>query len=381
LPDLSKKRERDRLKVQRDPHYLKLAHGAYLGFRRGPDTWTARYRSRDGVQQYLALTEVASYDYDGAKRAAEDWFRQLGASAVRSVKRATVRAAAEAYLAHLMEHGRAEAAKEALGRFKLTLWSSPLADLPLESATRDDFRDWRRGLTAGRQPRSINRQVRAVIAALNFAVEEGGHIGNPMAWQLQPLADDTDEEGETAVFLDSGQRRALIAAAEPHAADFFRGLELTGARPKELAGALVRDFDGAAIKLSHRKGRPVKLRVRFTVLGTDGVEFFSRVVKGRNAKDPLFTEDGSQPWRRHMWARKARAAVARCNESGGSVILPDGVGAYAFRHARISELLQLHNIDPISVAHQTGTSLAMIERAYMRFIPSAMREKLAAVKA
>ncbi len=56
------------------------------------------------------------------------------------------------------------------------------------------------------------------------------------------------------------------------------------------------------------------------------------------------------------------------------------VGPYAFRHARISELLQIHGVDPLTVAAQTGTSLAMIEKAYLRFIPSAMREKLAGVK-
>jgi hypothetical protein len=60
--------------------------------------------------------------------------------------------------------------------------------------------------------------------------------------------------------------------------------------------------------------------------------------------------------------------------------LPEGIGAYAFRHARISELLQLHAVDPLTVAAQTGTSLAMIEKAYLKFIPSAMVEKLAAVK-
>jgi hypothetical protein len=48
--------------------------------------------------------------------------------------------------------------------------------------------------------------------------------------------------------------------------------------------------------------------------------------------------------------------------------------------ARISELLQVHGVDPLTVAAQTGTSLAMIEKAYLRFIPSAMREKLAHIK-
>jgi len=60
--------------------------------------------------------------------------------------------------------------------------------------------------------------------------------------------------------------------------------------------------------------------------------------------------------------------------------LPPGVSAYAFRHSRISELLQVHGIDPLTVAMQTGTSLQQIEKTYYKFIPSAMKAKLAAVK-
>ena len=52
MADLSKKRERGRLKIQRWPHYMKLAEGAYLGFRRGAETWHARYRDRDDEQHY-----------------------------------------------------------------------------------------------------------------------------------------------------------------------------------------------------------------------------------------------------------------------------------------------------------------------------------------
>ena len=60
--------------------------------------------------------------------------------------------------------------------------------------------------------------------------------------------------------------------------------------------------------------------------------------------------------------------------------LPIEASAYSFRHARISELLQIHSVDPLTVAAQTGTSLVMIEKAYLRFIPHAMREKLAGIK-
>jgi integrase len=76
-----------------------------------------------------------------------------------------------------------------------------------------------------------------------------------------------------------------------------------------------------------------------------------------------------------------RQAAKNVNEKAkGAARIPAGVGAYAFRHARISELLQIRNVDPLTVAVQLGTSLAMIEKAYLRFIPAAMREKLAGVK-
>ena len=99
------------------------------------------------------------------------------------------------------------------------------------------------------------------------------------------------------------------------------------------------------------------------------------------------TEDGEQGWRRHMWARGIRAAVKAHNvkpevmKSRSTRPLPLDASAYAFRHARISELLQVHSVDPLTVAAQTGTSVAMIEMAYLRFIPSAMQEKLKNLKA
>ena len=64
-----------------------------MGFRRGPDTWSARYRSRDGKQTHKFLG--GSLEFDEAKRQAEAWLAQLAGSAVRSIKRATVREALE----------------------------------------------------------------------------------------------------------------------------------------------------------------------------------------------------------------------------------------------------------------------------------------------
>jgi hypothetical protein len=111
MTDLSRKRERDRLAVRREPYWMRLGEGAHLGFRRGPDTWLARYRDREKHRQFFPLGE--GLDYDEAKRRAEEWLSQLAGSAVRAVKRDTVKAALESYLADLRRHGRNDAAKEA----------------------------------------------------------------------------------------------------------------------------------------------------------------------------------------------------------------------------------------------------------------------------
>lgn len=141
------------------------------------------------------------------------------------------------------------------------------------------------------------------------------------------------------------------------------------------------DFDGKVLKLAHRKGRPPKFRVRYVVLGQDGVAFFGQQAADKLSNPFLFTEDGEQPWRRHIWAREVRAAVTAMNEKArGKSRIPPGVGDYSFRHARISELFQIYGVDPLTVAQQTGTSIAMIEKACMRFIPAALQQKLEAVK-
>lgn len=375
MPDLSRRRERERLPVRREPHWQRLAKGCYLGFRRGPDTWIARYQKR-----YRALDIITSDDYDGAKRAAESWCASLGAAAVRQAVRGTVQDALETYLADLRRRGRSDSARVALGQFKLAVYSDPIASLKLEGATKDDFLEWRERFRTGRQPRSLNRLVRAVVAGLNRAVDLG-HVGNPAAWKLKPLADDTDDGGETAVFLSAEQRKALISAAEPHTAALLRGLELTGARPKELTTATVSDYDGESLGLAHRKGRPPKLRVRHVVLTADGIKFFDEHTQSKLPTELIFGEEGSRPWDRSAWAREFRAAAAKVNEEAlGKDRIPSTASAYSFRHARISELLQVHGIDPLTVAAQTGTSLRMIERAYFKFIQSAMLKKLASLQ-
>lgn len=148
-----------------------------------------------------------------------------------------------------------------------------------------------------------------------------------------------------------------------------------------MAAATVADLTVDSLKLSHRKGRSSKLRSRFVFLDPKCAAFFRKQAKGKLPAAPLFTEDGSQPWRRHRWGRAMREAIKQVNaKASGKHRIPPTASAYGFRHARISELLQLHNIDPIIIATQCGTSVAMIEKFYLRFIPSAMKANLAKLR-
>jgi integrase len=379
LADLSLKRTRERLAVRPDPYWQRLKEGAYLGFRRGPDTWIARWRDRDEKQNYQPLG--MALEFDEAKAKAEAWLEQVAGSAFRRPKVGTVKEALTAYIEDLKAQGRPSAAADALSKFKTCVWDDPYASLELEALTLDDSLEWRVRLQAGRKNRSVNRMVRSVKAGLTRARRRLGYRGNPAAWDLEALTDDIEDSGDTAVFLNADQRRALIKAANPNAALFLEGLERTGARPKELAAATVADLSGDSLKLASHKGRSGKLRSRFVLLDDDGAAFFKRQTKGKLPGAWLFTEDGSQPWRRHMWGRAIRAAIEAVNaKARGKKRIPPTASAYSFRHARISELLQLYGVDPLTVAAQCGTSLVMIEKNYLRFIASSYREKLNALR-
>jgi integrase len=381
MPNISTKKAQQRLKKRPEPYWQRLHKGCYLGFRRGPDTWIARYTIRDEEgryrHQYRALD---AHDYDKAKDAAEAWFDIMGSPAARVVKRGTVRAALETYLAYLCEQGREDTASNAENNhFKVTVWDDPIASRKLEDMTRTDFREWRERLREGRQNRSVNRQVRAVVAGLNRAVAEG-HSGNPEAWNIDPLADDV--EVEEPLFLNPKQRQSIINAASPACGDFLQSIEFTGGRPGELAATTIADLDkkGATLTLRHKKGRPPKVRARGVVLSDDALAFFKRQAKGKTPKAPLLVDPTGNPWGRHKWADEVQAAIAAVNaKARGESRIPKGASAYSFRHARISELLQDYGIDPLTVAHQTGTSLRMIEQHYHRFIAPALREKLAQI--
>ena len=384
MAKITNKTEREKLAVRREPYWLPLDKGRAVGFRRmGRDTWVARFRTPDNKQKYQALGDEVD-DYPKALKAAEVWFARMTSGARRSPTRGTVADALNAYIADLRKHGRESAADEGEARFKLTIGDAQLASQRLDRVTRDDFDAWRESLRDGRQNRSVNRQVRGVAAALNYATKKLGHVGNRDAWTLTALSDDVEESGEAAIFLNAAQRERLIGKAPPALRAYLRGLEHTGARPSELALATVADFDkvNGCLTLRHRKGRPARLKPRGVTLSESAIAFFTAQARSKLPGAPLISTADGKHWRRHPWSIGIRAAITAANEKAKPAQrIPLGASAYSFRHARISELLQLYGVDPLTVAAQTGTSLAMMEKYYFKFVPKALQDKLNAMVA
>jgi integrase len=383
MQNITTKAGREVLAERMEPYWYPLRKGAAVGYRaKATGTWIARYRDRGGKQHYQALGSHA--DFSAARTAAEDWLRKETDSIHRSPSHGTVRDALCAYVRHKRSIGRRASAWDAGQRFRLTVGrKNEFGRMKLEDVMRDDVETWRNGLRKGRQPRSVNRQVRAVVAALNFAVSKKGHAGKREAWKLDHLVDDA--ETNTAVFLTNEQRTRLVAAAPKNLAALLTGFTHTGARPSELAKATVADFDakGGTVTLRHNKGRGGKLRTRAVTLSDAGAAFFRAQARGKLPHAPLISNDEGLHWTDQQWCAGIEAAITAANETARKPVqrIPAGASAYSFRHTRISELLQLYGVDPLTTAQQTGTSVAMIEKHYFKFISGSMRDKLNAVKA
>jgi integrase len=117
-------------------------------------------------------------------------------------------------------------------------------------------------------------------------------------------------------------------------------------------------------------------------LSDEGIEFFKSQARRKLPKAALISNDEGTHWTDQQWCDGIASTITAVNKAAKKPVqrIPAGASAYSFRHTRISELLQVFKIDPLTTAQQTGTSVAMIEKYYFKFISSAMREKLNAVK-
>lgn len=365
---------RGKLKPQHEPYWVRITSGCYLGFRRMTATstgsWVARFRDVDaGKQKKESLGEFEelplSQRYDAAKRAAEVWFRHMGAGGKSEA--ITVKTACERYVSSLRANDREDAAKDAEGRFARWVNDAKIGRIGLQKLKPDDVWGWRTTLaktptkeqdkskpsTKLRADSTVNRDMTPLRAALNLALEDG-FAATSASWlvKLKPIP---DADGRRDVYIDIDQRRALIGASPPDLAVFLRALSMVPLRPGAMAALVVRNHD---VRLSTLTiGKDKKGQDRKITLPKSTNAFFAEQRKGKLPGTPLLTRADGQAWDKDAWKKPIKVAV----QAAG--LLP-ATTAMALRHSTITDLIVLHSLDTLTVARLAGTSLQMIEKHY-----------------
>ena len=361
------------LEPRRDPYWgPQIARGRYVGFRRidgQRGSWIARYRNDEGRQKFKALgPHGRGFGFDQAKVAALEWFRAHEAGAL--VKAApgsaiTVADACRSYVEDRRAQSGEEAAHDAEMRFRRCVYESELGRRALRDVRLAHVKAWRDRL--GLKPPSSNRTLTVLKAALNLAVKnrliDAGHA---IEWKVEVMPYSFKRR---TLYLDKKQRRALLAAAGEGAfRDLLEAAALTGARPGEIVGAQVRQFDARSGSMTFIGKTRVKVEPRTVPIAPAAVALFKRRAKGRKADELLFTRDDGAAWSRSDWDQLVRGAATAAK-------LPAGVVLYTLRHSWITQAIQ-SGMNTLDAAKLSGTGLKMIEEHYGHLVAGAARARL-----
>jgi integrase len=361
---------RRRLDPQPEPYWHKIVKGRYVGYRAGADTWVARMYL-NGANAFQALDSAR--DFESAKAKAEAWFAELtgGAEAHYLVDDA---------IADYIEHRRIENGEASAHEAELMLNKRALPKFKgreLASITTDDLSKWRNSFlpkpspddpdpeeTKRRAKDTANKHWNYLRAALALAFRNG-MVSTDAPWRrLKPF-------GKVAKSRDFYPTAEQVADLLKHCADDLRPLvraaALTGFRLQALTAARVGDFDPIAGTLDIKRD---KGHSRTATLSTAVIALFKSQVTGKLPSAYLFVRADGYPWTtsKSLHHRPFRDACAKAE-------LPRAFILYSLRHYAISRAL-LAGVNAYALAKNTGTSAAMIEKHYGKFIRSDVRDML-----
>lgn len=365
---------RGNLKARHAPYWQKIRAECHLGFRKTTltsiGTWIARYRDDDGKYQLNSLGSLDTLPghrrFDEAVKLAIQWFDHRSNGGVADS--ITAREACERFVQKKRDEGKIAAANDLEVRFRRWMYSDKkLSQTSLIKLTQGMIHDWRNKLTktpaihqdkkmeSGRPKAAstINREMAVLKAALNQAVRDG-YATSDIAWKYQ-LTSIKNATGRRDCYLDSNQRRTLIACAQADMAVFMKALSLLPFRPGAMASLTVGSFDmrlGVLTVGKDKSGMDRKIN-----LPPSTALFFSDQVKNKLPSAPLVARADGQFWNKDSWKHPFKEAVLAAN-------LPSDATAYALRHSTITDLIALHRLDTMTVAQLAGTSVMMIEKHY-----------------
>ncbi len=379
--DLSKVKERDALRNQREPYWQRIRPGCFLGYRpsarEGAGTWIARAYDED--QRCYRLRALGDFGrlpgrdrFADAKREAEAFAALVESGGQIDEKVETVEEACRRY---------AEMHPDAVGRFKRHVYTDPIARVKLAKLRRHHVQAWRKRLeekpalvtrrkkgpqvTRDRAPSSINRDMAMLRAALNTVLAPGAP-DTEAAWQ-EALKAIRNADRQRTLYLDRDQRRALLEEVNAEAEPFVRALCLLPLRPGAVAGLIAGNFDKRTSELTIGKDKSGKPRRILVPAGA--AKFFAAQAKGKLAHAPLLARANGKPWDKETWKRPIAEAVVAAK-------LPSGTTAYTLRHSTITDLVNC-GLPLLAVAQISDTSAEMIERHYGHLSRHAAAEALA----
>ena len=366
--DLSKVGERERLKVQREPHWQRLRAGCFLGFRPskrgGKGTWIARAYDEDtGKYRVKSLGDHGTLPgnemFTAAKRQAEALAELIEAGGHVRAKVETVADACKEYAKDRPEAGQ---------RFRRYVYGDPIAKVKLDKLRRRHVKEWRERLEAQpalvsrsklgepvhrlRAASTVNRDMTVLRAAL-AKVLSPGTPNTEAAWQ-EALKANQNANGRRTLYLDRDQRRKLLAETSAEAAPFIRALCLLPLRPGALAALTAGDFDRRTAELTIGKDKNGK--ARRIQLPAGAAKLLTAQAANKLPGAPLFMRGNGKAWDKNSWKLPVTAAVA-------SAGLPADATAYTLRHSTITDLVSA-GLPLLTIAQISGTSAEMIERHY-----------------
>ena len=367
---------RRRLDPQPEPYWHKIVKGRYVGYRAGADTWVARM-FLNGANAFQALDSAR--DFESAKAKAEKWFAELtgGAEAHYLVDDA---------IADYIEYRQIENGEASAHEAKLMLNKRALPKFKgreLASITTDDLSKWRNSFlpkaspddpdpeeTKRRAKDTANKHWNYLRAALALAFRDG-KVASDVAWRrLKPFKD----AGKGRDFYPTPEQIAAVldhcdAALKP----LVEAAKLTGFRLQALTGPLVSDFDSQHGTLNIRRD---KGHDRVATLSSAAVKLLKEQARDKLPTTYLFVRADGVPWGKSNHHRPFREACGKVNsDPKAKVKIPREFIFYSLRHYFISRAL-LAGMNANALAKNVGTSTAMIEKHYGKFIRSDVRDML-----
>jgi integrase len=359
-----------RLGQRREPHWIRLGKGQFLGYRKMTNAngqWIARSRNTDtGKQDYKALGDLENIRdadrYFEAKKLAEAWFLHMGRGG--SNKTITIKDVCTAYVTYLADEKSPNSARDVERRFKqYVLDDSKFANLELEKLTEVHVRNWLRKLKntpclSGPQkgnPRgasSLNRDITPFRAALNFAKEMRlTSSDHPWSKVLKPTPG-VDQKRQ--IILTNSEIAKLSSVAPLDLGNLITALSLIPLRPGAVAKLRVGDFNtsnGVLTIPSDKAGAG-----RSVALPPTTANFFRDQTKNKLPTAPLISRSNGKYWDKDSWKDIFKSAVNASGTEKKATI-------YSLRHTGITNLIE-SGVPTLTVAQITGTSVKMIETNY-----------------